>query len=232
MSNPNVIVATLYPVNELKRDVDRDVDSIGFASPNPILFYIQRVDTLDELKHIILHTMEGSWFEVCDDYVCAMFNLHHRYEPHQMMELLAETRNVARSEGGPSSSRPPPPSAIAAPPLRIAAPEVSIELDSNSDDGSDEEFMGEIEESSENFDGVEFVDETSHVRSFLLPMPAAILDLSSVSSHFTTKNAVVTGRFTDRFFVIFAVFNVTGKFFPPVKTSQVNCYRRIFKFRR
>ncbi|MED6209814.1 hypothetical protein PIB30_058294 [Stylosanthes scabra] len=110
MSNRNLIVATLYPDGELMRDTDE----IGFACPNPILLHIQRVDTLEELKHIILRTMGA----LGDDHVCAMFHLHHKYGPRQVMELLAETRNVVRSEGGPSSSKPCPTSVIPAPPLR------------------------------------------------------------------------------------------------------------------
>ncbi|MED6197579.1 hypothetical protein PIB30_057803 [Stylosanthes scabra] len=53
MSNPNLIVATLYLDGELKRDMD----GIGFACLNPLLLYIQRVDMLDELKRIILRMM-------------------------------------------------------------------------------------------------------------------------------------------------------------------------------
>ncbi|MED6148934.1 hypothetical protein PIB30_057629 [Stylosanthes scabra] len=131
MLNPNLIVATLYPDGELKRDVD----GIGFSCPNPILFYIQRIDMLDELKHIILCTI-GRLLEG-DVHVRVMFDLHHRYGPRQVMELLAETRNVAHFEGGQSISRPGSVGAIAAPPLRIAILEVSMKLDSDSDDGSD-----------------------------------------------------------------------------------------------
>ncbi|MED6184408.1 hypothetical protein PIB30_047224 [Stylosanthes scabra] len=65
-----------------------------------------------------------------------MFDLHHRYKPRQVIELLAEMRNVGRSESGPSSSRPFPAGAIVKPPLQIATVEVSMKLDSNSDEGS------------------------------------------------------------------------------------------------
>ncbi|MED6221965.1 hypothetical protein PIB30_059855 [Stylosanthes scabra] len=93
------------------------------------------------------------------------------------MELLVKTRDVTRSEGGPSSSRVGRVGAIAAPPLQMASPEVSMELDSDSDDGSDGEYMGESEESNESFDEAEYIAETHQVRSFLLPIPTAIPDL-------------------------------------------------------
>ncbi|MED6204509.1 hypothetical protein PIB30_009784 [Stylosanthes scabra] len=113
ISNLNLIVGTLYPDGELKKDVD----GIGFACPNPILCYIQRVDTPDELKNFILGTMGAVgrkymrriayrlldilppleykfklfWLEG-DVHVRAMFDLNHMYDPFQVMELLVETR--------------------------------------------------------------------------------------------------------------------------------------------
>ncbi|MED6130538.1 hypothetical protein PIB30_001623 [Stylosanthes scabra] len=146
MPNPNLIVSTLYLDGELKRDVD----GIGFACPNPILCYINRVDTLDELKNFILRTMravgwkhvrriaykfldilppleykfELFWLE-SDVHVRTMFDMHHRYDPSQVMELLIEIQNVNHSEAGPFSSRAGPVDAIAAPPLQIATPVVT-----------------------------------------------------------------------------------------------------------
>ncbi|MED6144874.1 hypothetical protein PIB30_019663 [Stylosanthes scabra] len=171
MANPNLIVASLYPDGEIKRGAY----GIEFTCPNPLLFYIQRVNTLDELKHIILRMMGAVgqmrriacrllntlppleykfklFFLEGDVHVRAMFDLHHKYGPCQVMELLAETWNMGLSESGPSSSRPGPVGAIAAPPLRIVTPEVSMELDSNSDDGFDEEYISETDESSESSD--------------------------------------------------------------------------------
>ncbi|MED6218713.1 hypothetical protein PIB30_029036 [Stylosanthes scabra] len=42
--------------------------------------------------------------------------------------------------------------AIDAPPLRIATPEVFMEMDYDSDDGSDGEYLGETEEYTDSFD--------------------------------------------------------------------------------
>ncbi|MED6157169.1 hypothetical protein PIB30_020836 [Stylosanthes scabra] len=58
-------------------------------------------------------------------------------------------------------------------------------MDGNSGD-SYEEFVPDIEESSESLDGSEFVPESQSRRGFLLPTPAPIPDLSSVNSHFHT----------------------------------------------
>ncbi|MED6130539.1 hypothetical protein PIB30_001625 [Stylosanthes scabra] len=42
-----------------------------------------------------------------------------------------------------------------------------MELDSGSDDGSDEEYLGETEESTDTFDEAEYVDEMQHGRHIL-----------------------------------------------------------------
>ncbi|MED6194831.1 hypothetical protein PIB30_032145 [Stylosanthes scabra] len=123
MSHSNLVVGTLYPDGEMKTGAD----GIGFACPNPILCYIQRVDTLDELKNFILRTMGAVgrkhvrriayrllnilppleykfkifWVEG-DVHVRALFELHQRYDPRQVIEPLVETRDAIRSEAGPS----------------------------------------------------------------------------------------------------------------------------------
>ncbi|MED6210613.1 hypothetical protein PIB30_065788 [Stylosanthes scabra] len=209
MSESNLIVGTLYPDGEMKWDAD----GIGFVCPNPILCYIKRVDTLDELKNFILRTMGALgrkyvrriayrllnilspleykfkifWVEG-DVHVRAMFDLHRRYGSRQVMELLFETRHMIPSEVGPSCAWAGLVGAIAVAPLRIATPDVSIEMDSGSDDGSDGEYLGETEESSDSYDEADFVDETQVARRFLLPAPTAIPDLASVSSYFHTLN--------------------------------------------
>ncbi|MED6123283.1 hypothetical protein PIB30_047618 [Stylosanthes scabra] len=96
------------------------------------------------------------WLE-SDDHVRAMFDLHH-------------------------SSRSCRVGAIAAPPLRVATPEVSMELDFE----LDVEYLGETDDSSDSSEEAHYVAETHEVRRFLLPAPAAIPDLSDVSSHFHT----------------------------------------------
>ncbi|MED6211221.1 hypothetical protein PIB30_071651, partial [Stylosanthes scabra] len=57
-----------------------------------------------------------------------------------------------------------------------------------SDDDSDEDFVGNTDESSESSDGSEFVSESQARQGFLLPAPSPIPDLSSVGSHFHTLN--------------------------------------------
>ncbi|MED6156471.1 hypothetical protein PIB30_014690 [Stylosanthes scabra] len=205
----HLIVGTLYPDGE----VIQQEDGIGFVCPNPILCYIEPVDTLDLLKSFLLRTMGALgqksvrrvayrllnilppleykfnifWLEG-DVYVRAMFKLHRRYGPRQVMELLFETRDPVHAEASPSCARAAPVGPIAAAPLRIATPDVSVDMDSNSEEGSDGEYQGETEESSDSFDQSDFVDESLVGRRFLLPAPAPIPDLASVSSHFHTLN--------------------------------------------
>ncbi|MED6223023.1 hypothetical protein PIB30_069995 [Stylosanthes scabra] len=54
------------------------------------------------------------------------------------------------------------------------------------DDDSDEDFVGNTDESSESSDGSEFVPESQARQGFLLPAPSPIPDLSSVDCHFHT----------------------------------------------
>ncbi|MED6219957.1 hypothetical protein PIB30_040583 [Stylosanthes scabra] len=61
-----------------------------------------------------------------------------------------------------------------------------MQLEMNSDEGSDEEFVGDTNDSTKSSYGTEFVPESQCRRDFLLPAPALIPDLSSVSSHFHT----------------------------------------------
>ncbi|MED6212368.1 hypothetical protein PIB30_082578 [Stylosanthes scabra] len=187
MSRSDLIVGTLYPDGEMIRQED----GIGFVCPNPILCYIEPVDMLDLLKSFLLRTM-GALGRMCmrrvayrllnilppleykfkifwlegDVHVRAMFELHRRYGPRQVMELLFETRDPVHSEAGPSCARAAPVGPIAAAPLRIATPDVSVDMDSSSEEGFDGEYQGETEEST----------------------LALIPDLASVSSHFHTLN--------------------------------------------
>ncbi|MED6223413.1 hypothetical protein PIB30_073754 [Stylosanthes scabra] len=209
MSRPDLVVATLYPDGEMIRQED----GVGFVCPNPILCYVERVDTLDELKNSILMTLGALgrksigrvayrllkilpsleykfkifWLEG-DVHVRAMFELHRRYGSRQVMELLFETRDMVRSAAGPSSAQAAPVGPIESAPLRIATPDVSADIDSSSEEGSDGDYQEETDESSDSFDEADFVDETQVGRSFLLPAPAALPDLASVSSHFHTLN--------------------------------------------
>ncbi|MED6149825.1 hypothetical protein PIB30_066304 [Stylosanthes scabra] len=81
-----------------------------------------------------------------------MFDLHHRYETREVMELLTEMLNLNGDVGGPSSSSRGGLGAIPASPIQCATPEVS-------DEDSDEDFVGDLDDSSESSDSSEFVPE-------------------------------------------------------------------------
>ncbi|MED6118063.1 hypothetical protein PIB30_116033, partial [Stylosanthes scabra] len=65
------------------------------------------------------------------------------------MELLFETQDMVRSEAGPSSAQEAPAGPIAAAPNRIATPDVSVDIDSSSEEGSDGDYQEETDESSD-----------------------------------------------------------------------------------
>ncbi|MED6114442.1 hypothetical protein PIB30_080247 [Stylosanthes scabra] len=135
----------------------RDADDIWFRSVSPVVFQMQLVNTLEELKSAILCNMGavGSmivrrvayrlfnlfppnqfkfkifWVDG-DAHVRAMFELHRRYGSRDVMELLTEVRQAHP---------------------KFATPEVG-------DDDSDEDFVGNTDESSESSDGSEFVSES------------------------------------------------------------------------
>ncbi|MED6141195.1 hypothetical protein PIB30_100868 [Stylosanthes scabra] len=173
ISQSHLIVDTLYHDGE----VIRQEDGIGFVCLNPILCYIEPVETLDLLKSFLQRTMGALgrksvrriayrllnilppleykfkifWLEG-DVHVWAMFELHRRYGPLQVMELLFETRDLVHAEASSSCARAAPVGPIAAAPLRIATPDVSVDMDSSSEEGSNGEYQGETEESSDSFD--------------------------------------------------------------------------------
>ncbi|MED6175329.1 hypothetical protein PIB30_077305 [Stylosanthes scabra] len=70
---------------------------------------------------------------------------------------------------------------IPAGPIRYATPEVSMYIEFDSEDRSDEEYIGETDEDSDSFDDDEFVPKTEEGQSFLLLPPPSIPNLSSVS---------------------------------------------------
>ncbi|MED6203805.1 hypothetical protein PIB30_003097 [Stylosanthes scabra] len=117
-----------------------------------------------------------------DEHVRALFDLHRRYGAREVMELLTEMQSMPEVIGGSSSSN----GVIPCSRIHCPAPEVPMLMDGNSGEDSDEEFVPDIEESTESSDGSEFVPESQSRRGFLLPAPAPIPDLSSVNSHFHT----------------------------------------------
>ncbi|MED6175793.1 hypothetical protein PIB30_081691 [Stylosanthes scabra] len=208
MNLGDFVVVTLYPNGEM----GRDSGGIWFWSAMPVVFQMQPVDTLEELKAVILRNMgvaggtslvrgvayrllnifppnqfKFKIFWVDDNvHVRGMFDLHRRYGPREVMEMLTEMQTVDADVRGPSSLVGGPADVIPCSPINCAAPAAAMQLEMNSDEGSDEDFVGDTNDSTESSDGTEFMPESQCRRVFLLPAPAPIPDLSSVSSHFHT----------------------------------------------
>ncbi|MED6185813.1 hypothetical protein PIB30_060661 [Stylosanthes scabra] len=190
----------------------RDTASIWFQSTTPLVFQMQPINTLEELKSAILHNMGVGggtmlvrriayrlpnifppnqfkfkifWVEG-DEHVREMFDLHRRYGTREVMELLTKMQTVDVDVGGTPSSSGGAASVIPCSPINFTAPEVSVQMELDSDEEFDEDFVGDAEDSSESSNGTEFVPESQARRNFLLPAPAPIPNLSSVSSHFHT----------------------------------------------
>ncbi|MED6114746.1 hypothetical protein PIB30_083497 [Stylosanthes scabra] len=205
MNISDFVVVTLYPNGEM----GRDADGIWFRSVSPVVFQMQPVNTLEELKCVLLRNMGAAgamsvrlvayrllnlfppnqfkfkifWVD-SDTHVRAMLELHRRYGSREVMKLLTEMETVNVDAAGPSSSSQGGPGAIIAAPIRIATSEGG----EGDDDDSDEDFVGNTDESSGSSDGSELVPESQARQGFLLPAPSPILDLSSVGSHFHTLN--------------------------------------------
>ncbi|MED6149881.1 hypothetical protein PIB30_066887 [Stylosanthes scabra] len=110
-----------------------------------------------------------------------MLDLHRKYETREVMELLIEMQTVDGDVGGAPSSVGGAADVIPYSPIHFAAPEVSMEIELDFDEESDEDFVGNAEDSSESSDGTEFVPESQSRREILLPAPAPISNLSSRS---------------------------------------------------
>ncbi|MED6220006.1 hypothetical protein PIB30_041020 [Stylosanthes scabra] len=59
-------------------------------------------------------------------------------------------------------------------------------MESDSNEDSDEEFIGDIDDSSKSSDWAEFVPQSQSSRGFILVAPTPIPELSSVNSNFHT----------------------------------------------
>ncbi|MED6127089.1 hypothetical protein PIB30_084833 [Stylosanthes scabra] len=92
-----------------------------------------------------------------DEHVRGMFDLHHRYGTQEVMELLTEMQTVDGDVGDLSSSAEGATGVIPCSPIHFAALDASMQLELNSDEGSDEDFVGDTDDSSESSDGSEFV---------------------------------------------------------------------------
>ncbi|MED6175760.1 hypothetical protein PIB30_081387 [Stylosanthes scabra] len=117
MNISDFVVVTLYPNGEM----GRDAVGIWFRSVSPVVFQMQPVNTLEELKCVLLRNMGAAG--AIDAHVRAMFELHHRYGSREVMELLTEMETVNVDAAGPSSSSRGRPGAIIAAPIRIATSE-------------------------------------------------------------------------------------------------------------
>ncbi|MED6176721.1 hypothetical protein PIB30_090876, partial [Stylosanthes scabra] len=116
MSRSDSIVATLYP--DAQEFYSEALGALRRKSVRRVAYRLLNILPPLEYKFKIF------WLEG-DVHVRAMFELHRRYVPRQVMELLFETRDMVRSEAGPSSAQAAPAGPIAAAPIRIATPDVS-----------------------------------------------------------------------------------------------------------
>ncbi|MED6215785.1 hypothetical protein PIB30_001403 [Stylosanthes scabra] len=96
-----------------------------------------------------------------------------------MIELLTEMQIVHNDVGGPSSSAGGAAGVIPCSPIHFATPEVSMHMELNSREDSDDDFVSDMEDSSETSDNTKFVLESYSRRGFLLPAPAPIPDSQS-----------------------------------------------------
>ncbi|XP_015946350.1 uncharacterized protein LOC107471400 [Arachis duranensis] len=175
-SNNPFIVVLLYPDCRM-RNSDKGVP---FECQDPILFRTQHVETLSDLKSLILSKVGGTQARKIgrvayrllapmgnrifrfrlfrlhgDEHVRLMFDIHGRIMCEQVMELSAEV-----GYGGSGSSihemyvqddRP-----LAPPPIHVAIPEHKGE---EGEEKSDEDYVADSE-SSDDGDKDEFVPET------------------------------------------------------------------------
>ncbi|MED6162796.1 hypothetical protein PIB30_073912 [Stylosanthes scabra] len=105
-----------------------------------------------------------------DEHVRGMFDLHRRYGTREVIELLTEMQTMGVDVGGSSRSVGGAAAVIPCSPIHFTAPEAPIQSELNDGEDSDEDFVGETEESSESSDGTEFVPESQCRKAgFLAP---------------------------------------------------------------
>ncbi|MED6215875.1 hypothetical protein PIB30_002564 [Stylosanthes scabra] len=161
MDLSDFVVITLY----LNGEMGRDSGGIWFRSPTPVVFQTQPVNTLDELNSVILRHMgvisgvtlvtwvayrllnlfppnqfkyKIFWVEG-DQHVRGIFELHRKYGPGQIMELLAEIQTANSDVGGSSSSAVGGADVIPCSPIHVVAPETAMQFEMNSEEDSDED---------------------------------------------------------------------------------------------
>ncbi|MED6189784.1 hypothetical protein PIB30_099376 [Stylosanthes scabra] len=182
MNLSDFVVVTLYSNGEM----GRDSGEIWFWSATPMVFQMQSVNTLEELKAVILRNMgvaSGTilvkqvayrllnifppnqfkfkifWVDG-DEHVRGMFDLHRRYGTREIMELLTEMQTMGVDVGGSSSSVGGAATIIPYSPIHFTAPEAPMQSELNDGEDSDGDFVHDTEESSESSDGTEFVPES------------------------------------------------------------------------
>ncbi|RYR07196.1 hypothetical protein Ahy_B05g074512 [Arachis hypogaea] len=184
-------------------------NGVTFECEYPILFRTQRVNTLSDLKSLILSKLGGTMAREIgrvayrllalmgngvfrfrlfrlqgDEHVQVMFNIHGRIMVEQVMELSAD---VGHSGGGPSvhstyvqDDRP-----LAPPPIHVAVP---VDEAEEGEEESDEDYVTDSgdSESSDGEDDNECVPETPVPTAprHVLPPPLPISALSTVLSHY------------------------------------------------
>ncbi|MED6205915.1 hypothetical protein PIB30_022201 [Stylosanthes scabra] len=163
---PTLVVFQMYPVvtlEELKSVILRNMGlgAVGTSLVRRVAYRLLNVFSPDPFKFKIF------WVD-SDEHVRALFDLHRRYGTCEVMELLTEMKSMPEVVGGSSSSN----GMIPCSPIDCPGPEVPMLMDGNFGEDSDEEFVPDIEESSESSDGLEFVPESQSRRGFLLPAKA------------------------------------------------------------
>ncbi|MED6134173.1 hypothetical protein PIB30_034790 [Stylosanthes scabra] len=177
MNISDFVVVTLYPNGE----IGRDADGIWFRSVSPVVFQMQPVNTLEELKSVILRNMGAVGSMLVRRVAYRLLNL---FPPNQFKFKIFWVDTRAMFELHRRRF-------IKLIPRWARCYNCSAHTDCDpggGDDDSDENFVVNTDESSESSDGLEFVPESQARQGFLLPAPSPIPDLSSVGSHFHTLN--------------------------------------------
>ncbi|MED6109150.1 hypothetical protein PIB30_030935 [Stylosanthes scabra] len=147
-------VSRCYPGGaEISHPAQHGVGAVGTSLVRRIAYRLLNIFPPDPFKFKIFWA--GS-----DEHVGALFDLHRRYETREVMELLTEIQSMLEVVGGSSSLN----GVIPCSPIHCPAPEVPMLMDGNFGEDSDEEFVPDIEESSESSDGSEFVPESQSRR--------------------------------------------------------------------
>ncbi|RYR53255.1 hypothetical protein Ahy_A06g028268 isoform A [Arachis hypogaea] len=204
-SNSPYIVVLVYP-NSRMRNGD---NGVTFECEDPILFRTQRVETLSDLRSLILSKFNGTQAReirrvayrllapmgnkvfrfrqfrlLRDEYVRLMFDIHGRIMVEQVMELSAE---VGHSGGGSSvhstyvqDDRP-----LAPPPIHVV---ILVNEAEEGEEVLDEDYVANSADSdlSDSGDEDECVLETpvQIVARHVLPPPLPIPTLSAISFHY------------------------------------------------